>query len=90
MPSHHSFSSIPAPVRIPGNERVIGKGWRRRIGSPIHALVATLVREVRIRRDRRALMELGDHELDDIGVCRAHIGFAVRTGRVSAYRMDHI
>jgi uncharacterized protein YjiS (DUF1127 family) len=90
MPSHHSASSIAAPVRIQGNARVMAKRWRRRIGSPLHALVATLVREVRIRRDRRALMELGDHELDDIGVCRAHIGLAVRTGRVSAYRMDHI
>jgi uncharacterized protein YjiS (DUF1127 family) len=89
MPSHHSASSIPAPVRIQGNERVIGQGWRR-IGSPLQALVATLAREVRIRRDRRALMELGDHELADIGVHRDHIGLAVRTGRLSAYRMDHI
>jgi len=89
MPSHHSASSISSPVRIQA-ERVIAKGWRHRIGSPLHALVATLAREVRVRRDRRALMELGDHELADIGVCRDHIGLAVRTGRLSAYRMDHI
>jgi uncharacterized protein YjiS (DUF1127 family) len=90
MPSHHSASPIPAPLRIRGSERVIARGWRRRIESPLYALVATLAREVRIRRDRRALMELGDHELADIGVCREHIGLAVRTGRLSTYRMDHI
>jgi uncharacterized protein YjiS (DUF1127 family) len=90
MPSHRSASSIPAPVRIRGSERVIATRWTRRIGSPLYALIATLTQEVRIRRDRRALMELGDHELADIGVCRDHIGLAVRTGRLSTYRMDHI
>ena len=100
MPSH-SASSILAPVRIRGNDRVVASkdwrhvsrkhlSWRRVLASPLGALLATVAREVRIRRDRRDLMELGDHELADIGVRRDQICDAIRTGRLSDYRVDHV
>jgi uncharacterized protein YjiS (DUF1127 family) len=40
-----------------------------------------LANELRIRRDRRALMAMSDEMLKDIGLTRAEIGGAVRYGR---------
>jgi hypothetical protein len=44
-------------------------------------IVTAIVTEVRIRRDTRQLMAMGDHMLKDIGITRADIGDAVRSGR---------
>jgi uncharacterized protein YjiS (DUF1127 family) len=87
MTSHHA-SPVAASARIrwPNSVRVTS----RFIPATIGTLIALVGREVRIRRDRRLLGELTEHELADIGVTRDAIGFAVRTGRLASVRMDHL
>jgi uncharacterized protein YjiS (DUF1127 family) len=43
-----------------------------------------LVREMRIRRDRRYLESLSDGMLSDIGISRGHITHALREGRLGS------
>jgi uncharacterized protein YjiS (DUF1127 family) len=70
--TYQADSDTPAP-----------RGFTAAIG---HELVAArcahaLANELRIRRDRRALMAMSDEMLKDIGLTRAEISGAVRYGR---------
>ena len=49
--------------------------------SLLARLLAAIAREVRLRRDMRALAELDDAGLHDIGLSRGEVEHAVRHGR---------
>jgi uncharacterized protein YjiS (DUF1127 family) len=59
---------------------------RAAFATPVARILARLVqflaKELRIRRDRRQLMNMSDHMLKDIGLTRSQIGYAVRFGRL--------
>ncbi|WP_162559266.1 DUF1127 domain-containing protein [Microvirga sp. 17 mud 1-3] len=77
------MSSTLAPLSVP----FAGNGTSRTSRPSLLArLAAALVREIRIRRDMRALSGFGDAALHDIGLVRGSVEDAVRHGRPSLGR----
>ena len=63
-----------------------------RIARAVAALVSALAAEYRARQASKALYELNDHMLADIGLSRSEIETAVRHGRraITLRRMSRI
>lgn len=57
-------------------------GVRAARAGRIRTLVGAMLREMRLRRDMRALLELDEHLLRDIGLARGGVETAVRHGRL--------
>jgi uncharacterized protein YjiS (DUF1127 family) len=59
-----------------------GRSARTRVRHSIAArLVGRIKSEWRVHRDRRILETMSDAGLQDIGISRSEIGYAVRNGR---------
>ena len=56
-------------------------GFAASLARTLAALARAIAQEVRIRRDKRALLAMSDRMLKDIGLTRAEIGGAVLYGR---------
>ncbi|MBB6412259.1 DUF1127 domain-containing protein [Mesorhizobium sangaii] len=52
-----------------------------RLAQPIQCSLGAIRGEMRARKAARALRELDDHLLTDMGLARGEIAFAVREGR---------
>jgi|tagenome__1003787_1003787.scaffolds.fasta_scaffold20120449_1 uncharacterized protein YjiS (DUF1127 family) len=59
-----------------------------RPSTRIYWMVTTVLAAWHRRNDMNALQSMDDHLLKDIGLVRSQIEDAVRTGRVSRFRID--
>jgi uncharacterized protein YjiS (DUF1127 family) len=79
------MSHIASNALHAGRPERAGQSFIAGLAAAIGSLAAASARLWIIRRDERLLMAAPDEQLKDIGIARADIRGAVRTGRIGAH-----